>query len=124
MLKKWINSGVNQHSLICDSSDSVYHGGTGLIFDIVNLIEEETRPLNPDEFAKRPLSIKIKTNSLSTKASNRSFIEVEDLEEIKNFTIHKPKISSNNLMHEKLIKTYVNLQGINANNTIELNENA
>ncbi len=44
MLKKWINSGEHEHALICEHPaicEDAYHGGTGIIFDFVNLQEEE-----------------------------------------------------------------------------------
>ena len=67
MLKKWINSGDFSHALICDECPNLYHGGTGLIFDYVNCIEENNRENNPNEFAKKPLSIRIKKNMLASK---------------------------------------------------------
>ena len=57
MLKKWINSGDHTHSMICDTCEKVYHGGTGLIFDVINSTEEDNRNKNPNEFARMPLSI-------------------------------------------------------------------
>ncbi len=67
MLKKWINSGDISHALICDDCPNVYHGGTGLIFDYINSVEENSRENNPNELARVPLSIKIKKNDLDSK---------------------------------------------------------
>lgn len=67
MLKQWINSGDVSHALICDECTEVYHGGTGLIFDYINSVEENNRDKNPNEFAKAPMSIRIKKNELTSK---------------------------------------------------------
>lgn len=67
MLKKWINSGDVSHALICDDCPDVYHGGTGLLFDYINSVEETNRDNNPNEFAKVPMSIQIKKNALASK---------------------------------------------------------
>ncbi len=45
MLKKWISSGDERHEKFCNGGDSCdckgYHGGTGLLFDYINLFDEE-----------------------------------------------------------------------------------
>ena len=64
MLNKWINSGEFSHALICDDCSDVYHGGTGLIFNYINSVEEFNRLNNPNEYAKKPLSFKVNKSLL------------------------------------------------------------
>jgi hypothetical protein len=59
MLKKWITSGDCEHARICDGEDcqgTVYHGGTGLLFDYMLSLEEDQRDAHPEMYiANKPL---------------------------------------------------------------------